>query len=64
MLNKILVSEVSPLYLAAIRFISAGFLIFIIAKFLKYDLAISKRQFINTVIAGFLFLAYGNGVFV
>ena len=64
LLNKILVSEVSPLYLAAIRFISAGMLIFIIAKFLKYDLAISKRQFINTVIAGFLFLAYGNGVFV
>ncbi len=64
LLNKILVSEVSPLYLAAIRFISAGMLIFILAKFLKYDLAISKRQFINTVIAGFLFLAYGNGVFV
>ncbi len=64
LLNKILVSEVSPLYMAAIRFISAGVLIFIIAKFLKYDLAISKRQFINTVIAGFLFLAYGNGVFV
>lgn len=64
LLNKILVSEISPLYLAAIRFISAGILIFIIARFLKYDLAISKRQFINTVIAGFLFLAYGNGVFV
>jgi drug/metabolite transporter (DMT)-like permease len=31
---------------------------------MKYDLAISKRQFINTVIAGFLFLTYGNGVFV
>lgn len=64
LLNKILVSEISPLYLAAIRFISAGILIFIIARFLKYDLTISKRQFINTVIAGFLFLAYGNGVFV
>ncbi len=64
LLNKILVSELSPLYLASIRFIVAGILIFIIAKILKYDITISKRQFINTVIAGFLFLAYGNGVFV
>jgi drug/metabolite transporter (DMT)-like permease len=64
LLNKILVSEVSPLYLASIRFIVAGILIFIVSKILKYDVTISKRQFINTVIAGFLFLAYGNGVFV
>lgn len=64
LLNKILVGEVAPLYLASIRFISAGILIFILSRLLKYDLRISKRQFINTVIAGFLFLAYGNGVFV
>lgn len=64
LLNKILVTEVSPLYIGAIRFITAGILIFAIAKVLKYDILISKRQFINTVVAGFLFLAYGNGVFV
>ena len=64
LLNKIIVGEVSPLYLGSIRFISAGTIIFIISKFLNYDLKISKRQFINSVIAGFLFLTYGNGVFV
>lgn len=64
LLNKLLVEEVAPLYLAALRFISAGILIFILAKFLKYELKISKRQFINCIIAGFLFLTYGNGVFV
>ena len=64
LLNKILVGEISPLYLGSIRFITAGILIFIISKMLKYDLAISKRQLINSVIAGFLFLTYGNGVFV
>jgi drug/metabolite transporter (DMT)-like permease len=64
LLNKILVGEVAPLYLGAIRFILAGILIFVISKFLKYDLAISKRQLINSIIAGFLFLTYGNGVFV
>ncbi|MGB5264677.1 MAG: EamA family transporter [Lutimonas sp.] len=64
LLNKIRVGEVSPLYLGSIRFISAGTIIFIISKILNYDLKISKRQFINSVIAGFLFLTYGNGVFV
>lgn len=64
LLNKIMVEEVAPLYLAALRFIAAGILIFILAKFLRFDLKISKRQFMNSVIAGFLFLTYGNGVFV
>ena len=31
---------------------------------LKFKIAITKKQFINTLIAGFLFLVYGNGVFV
>lgn len=64
LLNKIVVTEVSPLMLASIRFIISGILIFTIAKFLKFDLHLTRRQFINSVIAGFLFLAYGNGVFV
>ncbi|MFG6687061.1 EamA family transporter [Mariniflexile sp. HNIBRBA6329] len=64
LLNKIVVTEVAPLYLAAIRFTTASVLIFTIAKVLKLNLAITKRQFFNNVFAGFLFLVYGNGVFV
>ncbi len=63
-LNKISVSEIPPLLLASIRFGVAGILIMIIAKLLKQPLKITKKQFINTLIAGFLFLVYGNGVFV
>lgn len=64
LLNKIAVTEVSPFYLASIRFIIAGIIIFIIAKIMGHSLAIKKKQLINCIIAGFLFLAYGNGVFV
>jgi len=64
LLNKIAVTQLSPLFLAAIRFITAGLLIFGIAKSMKISLAINKKQLINCIIAGFLFLAYGNGVFV
>jgi drug/metabolite transporter (DMT)-like permease len=53
-----------PFFLASIRFISAGLLIMIIAKFLKFNISITKKQFVNSLIAGFLFLVYGNGVFV
>ena len=62
--NKIAVTELPPFFLASIRFISAGVLIMIISKILKYKIAITKKQFLNTLIAGFLFLVYGNGVFV
>ena len=64
LLNKIVVTEVAPLYLAAIRFTVASILIFIIAKALKINLEISNRQLKNNIFAGFLFLVYGNGVFV
>ncbi len=57
-------TEVSPLLLASIRFLCAGLLIVIIAKFLKLSLKVSKNQLKNSVIAGFLFLVYGNGMFV
>ncbi len=63
-LNKISVAEIPPLLLASIRFGIAGVLIMIIAKLLKQSLKITKKQLINTFIAGFLFLVYGNGVFV
>lgn len=64
LLNKILVSQLSPLYAASIRFITASILIFIIAKFLKIPLKITKPQIRNTAIAGFLFLTIGNGLVV
>ena len=64
LLNKIAVAEIAPLKLAAIRFITASILIFSIAKVLRISLVITRKQLINSTIAGFLFLTYGNGVFV
>jgi drug/metabolite transporter (DMT)-like permease len=64
LLNKIAVTELPPLMLASIRFITAGVLIFIIAKFMRISLLITRKQLINTAIAGFLFLTLGNGVVV
>ncbi|MBD0831992.1 EamA family transporter [Aestuariibaculum sediminum] len=64
LLNKIAVTELAPFYLASFRFTTAGIIIFIISKFMKLSLAATKRQVINCVISGFLFLVYGNGVFV
>jgi drug/metabolite transporter (DMT)-like permease len=62
--NKIAVTELSPFFLASIRFLTAGFLILIIAIVLKKSLVITKKQLLNSLISGFLFLVYGNGVFV
>ena len=64
LLNKIAVSELPPFMLAACRFITAGSLIFILAKILGIPLTITKKQFLNAVIAGILFLSFGNGVVV
>jgi drug/metabolite transporter (DMT)-like permease len=64
LLNKIAVAELPPLMLAAIRFITASILIFIIAKILGLSLLITKSQLKNTAIAGFLFLTFGNGAVV
>ncbi|QCX38888.1 EamA family transporter [Aureibaculum algae] len=64
LLNKIAVTELPPFKLAAIRFLVASLLIFIIAKILGIGIAITRKQFKNTVIAGFLFLTFGNGVVV
>lgn len=62
--NKMAVSELSPLMLASIRFFCAGAIIFVLAKSLGYSLKITRKQLINSILAGFLFLTYGNGVFV
>lgn len=63
-LNKIAVTELPPFMLAGIRFITAGILIFVLAKLSGKSLRISRKQLINTIIAGFLFLSFGNGVVV
>lgn len=62
--NKIAVTELSPLMLGSIRFTTAGTLVFIIARLLGHSLAITRKELTNAIIAGFFFLAYGNGVFV
>lgn len=62
--NKIAITEVSPLFLAFIRFSVSGVLIMLIAKLMKLPLKITKKQLMNSAISGFLFLVYGNGVFV
>ncbi|HSJ12087.1 MAG TPA: EamA family transporter, partial [Gillisia sp.] len=64
LLNKIAVTELPPFMLASIRFTTAGILIFILCKILGISLAITKKHLLNTIIAGFLFLAFGNGVVV
>lgn len=62
--NKIAVSELAPFMLASVRFITAGSLIFLIALIAGVSIKITKPQFINTLIAGFLFLTFGNGLAV
>jgi len=64
LLNKVAVTELPPFMLAGIRFITAGVLIFGIAKIMKIKLSITKRQFFNCTFVGFLFLTFGNGVVV
>jgi len=62
--NKIVVTEAPPFMLASLRFTTAGSIIFIIARVMGRSLKISKKQLFNAILAGFLFLVYGNGVFV
>jgi len=56
--------ELPPFFLAAIRFTTASILVFTISKLLGYSLTITKKQLLNCILAGFLFLSYGNGMFV
>ena len=64
LLNKIAVTELPPFFLASIRFSVAGLLMVVIAIVLKHKLNVSKKQLMNSAIASFFFLVYGNGVFV
>ncbi|SDB37947.1 Permease of the drug/metabolite transporter (DMT) superfamily [Flavobacteriaceae bacterium MAR_2010_188] len=62
--NKIAVSELPPFMLAGFRFVSAGILILLLSLALKINIRITKDQLKNCIIAGFLFLSFGNGVVV
>lgn len=64
LLNKIAVAQLPPFMLAGVRFLVAGLLIFGIALLMGKSIRVSRRQFFNTVVAGFLFLSFGNGVVV
>ena len=64
LLNKIAVQELDPLMLASVRFMTSGVIIFLISILLKFSLKVSKKQLINSIIAGFLFLSFGNGMLV
>jgi len=64
LLNKIAVMELEPFMLASCRFTVAGLCIFILAKIMGISLRITKKQLINSVLAGILFLSVGNGLVV
>mgnify|MGYP003109635786 FL=1 len=64
LMNKIAVHELPPFMLASIRFSVAGILIFVLCKLMGIPLNITKKQLLNSMIAGFLFLAFGNGFVV
>ena len=64
LLNKIAVAQLEPFLLAGVRFTTAGAIIFVIALLSGKSIRISRRQLKNTILAGFLFLSYGNGVVV
>ena len=64
LLNKVAVDELPPFMLAAIRFVIASGLIFAIAALMGKSLRITKRQLWNSLVLGFLFLSFGNGIVV
>ena len=64
LLNKIAVGQLAPFMLAGIRFVVAGLLIFGIALLMGKPIRITRKQFYNAVLAGFLFLSFGNGMVV
>ncbi len=64
LLNKIAVGQLEPFMLAGVRFLSASFLMFLIVKVSSNSLKVTLVQLKNAAVAGFLFLAIGNGVVV
>ncbi|MCO5723517.1 EamA family transporter [Robiginitalea marina] len=64
LLNKVAVGQLPPFMLAGVRFVVAGLLIFGIALLMGKTLKVTRKQFLNSLFAGFLFLSFGNGVVV
>ncbi len=64
LLNKIAVGDLDPFMLACVRFSTAGIFVLILSKILGFQLSITRKQFLNTSLAGFLFLTLGNGLVV
>lgn len=64
LLNKVAVDELPPFMLAAIRFVIAGGLIFGMAALMGKSLRITGKQLWNSIVLGFLFLSFGNGIVV
>lgn len=64
LLNKVAVLELPPFMLASFRFTTAGMLIFIISRIMGIGTSVTKRQLLNAIFAGFLFLSFGNGMVV
>jgi drug/metabolite transporter (DMT)-like permease len=63
-LNKVALTELPAFMIASFRFITAGLLVFLIARLMGLSLRISPKQLLNCTIAGFLFLTLGNGLVV
>ncbi|AWX46152.1 putative transporter [Flagellimonas maritima] len=64
LLNKIAVLELPAFMLASFRFTIAGILILVLAKLMGIKIRVAKKQLLNSIIAGFLFLSFGNGIVV
>lgn len=64
MLNKVAVMALPPFMLAGIRFCVAGCLMLMLAALFRKNIGLTQKQLKNSAIAGFLFLAIGNGVVV
>lgn len=64
LMNKVAVQELDPFFLASCRFLTAGSLIFILARIMGISLRISKKQLRNAILAGIFFLSLGNGFVV
>ncbi|MBC8755041.1 EamA family transporter [Kordia sp. YSTF-M3] len=64
LLNKIAVTELPAFFLASVRFVFSSVLLFGIAIAVRAKISITKKQFINSVIVGFLFMVSGNGIFL
>lgn len=55
------VEEIPPFKMVSVRFLLAAAILFVIAYLSKAERKITKQQLKNSAIAGFLFLACGNG---